>query len=229
MKRFSDKRIFTLFCLNVVLYVFIVIFDTVKAAHYITPAQGLAADLLKYSAIMSCLLICIFAYSGSRTRAPFLQAFVFCFTLGADFFLLFTPLFAPGVFVFLGAHLCALLRYKPRWALPVGVSAAAAFVLAALFASRVLKANAELSLILAVCSAYAVLIICVTVSTFHSPQPRLNTLFSRLGMCLFLDCDVNVAIFNALPAGHPAHTASIVLMWLFYLPAQTLLALSACS
>ena len=72
------------------------------------------------------------------------------------------------------------------------------------------------------------LIISVTVSTFHAPQPRLNTLFSRIGMCLFLACDVNVAIFNALPAGLPTHTASIVLMWFFYLPAQTLLALSAC-
>jgi len=228
MKRLYDKRILTLLCLNAALYALIVIFDSKKAFLYISPALGLTCDILKYSAIVSCLLICVFAYSRTRARAPLFQSIVFCFTLGADIFLLFTPYFAAGVFVFLGAHLFALLRYRPRWAIPAGIAAAAVFALALLLAPRVLRANTELSLIIAVCGAYAVLIISVTISTFHSPQPRLNTLFSRLGMCLFLACDVNVAIFNILPAGLPAHTASIILMWLFYLPAQSLLALSAC-
>jgi len=228
MKRFSDKRIFALFCLNAVLYALIVVLDVKKAAYYVTPAQGLACDVLKYTAIISCLLICIFAYSRTRARTPLIQTIVLCFTLGADFFLLFTPYFAAGVFVFLGAHLFALIRYKPRWAIPAGICAAAVFTLTILLAPRILHTGSDLTLIIAVCFSYAVLIISVTISTFHSPQPRLNTLFSRLGMCLFLVCDANVAIFNALPAGVPLHTSSIVLMWLFYLPAQTLLALSAC-
>ena len=228
MKRFPDTRIFIFVCLNAVLYIFIVVLDAMNAVHRITPAQGLLCDILKYSAIISCLVICLIAFSRSRERTPLIQSIVFCVTLGADLFLLFTPYFVTGVFIFLGAHLCALIRYKPRWALPAGVSAAAVFALVMYFAPRVLHLNAELTLFAAVCLAYAVLIVSVTVSTFHAPQPRVNTLFSRVGMCLFLACDVNVALFNAMPAGHPAHTASIVLMWLFYLPAQTLLALSAC-
>ena len=213
--------------MNAGLYVFIVIFDTMKAAHHLPPQAGLLCDFLKYAAIISCLLMCVFSYTRTRERVPFIQTVVFCFTLVADLFLLFTPYFAAGVFVFLGAHFCALLRYRPRWIVPVGICVAAVFFLAMLFASRVLHADSEIRLVIAVCSAYAVLIISVTISTFHTPQPRLNTLFSRIGMCLFLACDVNVAIFNAVPYGHAAHTASIVLMWLFYLPAQTLLALSA--
>jgi len=228
MKRFPDKRIFFLFCLNAALYVFIVVFDTMKAVSNIAPSLGLVCDALKYAAIISCLIICVFAYSRSRERTPLIQTIVFAVTLGADLFLLFTPYFTTGVFVFIGAHLCALIRYKPRWALPAGICAAAVFALVMLFAPRVLHANAGLTLFIAVSSAYAIMIISVTVSTFFAPQPRINTLFSRIGMCLFIACDINVAIFNAMPAGAPAHTASIVLMWLFYLPAQTLLALSAC-
>ena len=227
MKLFPGKSVFTLVCLNAALYVFIVVFDAMKASVGVSPSQGLLCDFFKYAAILSCLIICVISYKMTRERTPLIQSIVFCFTLGADLLLLFTPLFAAGVFIFLGAHTSALIRYRPRWALPAGICSAAVFVLAALFATKILHANSELTLVISVCAAYAVLIISVTISTFHSPQARVNTLFSRLGMCLFLACDVNVAIFNAMPAGHPAHTASIVLMWLFYLPAQTLLALSA--
>jgi len=228
MKRFPDKRIFTLFCINAALYVFIVTFDTMKAVNHIPPTLGLVCDVLKYAAIISCQLICVFAYSGSRERTPLIQMIVFAVTLGADYFLLFTPYFTTGVFIFIAAHTCALIRYKPRWALPAGICAAAVFVLIMYTAPDLLRANAGLAIFIAVSSAYAIMIISVTVSTFFAPQPRTNTFFSRIGMCLFIACDINVAIFNAMPAGAPAHTASIVLMWLFYLPAQTLLALSAC-
>jgi len=227
MRHFPDIRVFPLVCVNAALYVLIVIFDVMRAASNITPAMGLLCDVLKYAAIISCLLICIFSYTRTRERTPLIQTIVFCITLVADYFLLFTPYFVAGVIAFIGAHSCALIRYKPRWIVPVGACAAAVFLLVTLMAPGILHLNTELTLFIAVTATYAVLIINVTVSTFHSPQPRLNTLFSRVGMLLFLACDVNVMIFNAVPAGYPAHTASIVLMWLFYLPAQTLLALSA--
>ena len=227
MKRLSDTRIFILVCLNVALYVLIIVLDIMKASHGVTQTSGLFCDICKYIAIISCLLICVFAYSRMRTKTPLIQTLVFCITLGADFFLLFTPFFTTGVFIFLGAHLCALQRYKPRWSLPAGISAASVFVLAVYFAPRVLHANAGLTLFIAVTAAYAVLIISVTVSTFHAEQPRTNALFSRVGMLLFLACDVNVMIFNTLPDDSALYTASIVLMWFFYLPAQTLLALSS--
>ena len=227
MKRFPDKRIFILFCLNAALYVLIVILDMMKVVSFVTQAQAMICDVLKYSGIISCLLVCVFSYSRTRERAPRIQTLVFCITLGADFFLLFTPLFTTGVFIFLAAHLCALIRYKPRWALTAGICSAAVFVFVMYFAQNILQANADTSLFAAASAAYAVLIISVTISTFHAIQPRINTLFSRIGMCLFLACDVNVMIFNVFPAGMAPHTASIVLMWFFYLPAQTLLALSA--
>ena len=227
MTKISDKRIFTLVCLNAAIYVFILILDFMKAGEGVTETQGVASDLLKYSAMISCLLICIVALKHDRKNVARIQMIVFCITLVADLFLLFTDLFVIGVLVFIGVHACALLRYKPRWLIPAGIAAATLFIVVFLVFQNMLRGNTMLALVFAVCPAYAVLIITLTVSTFHSPQPRQNEIFSRLGMLLFLGCDVNVLLFNALPIGNGLHTASIVLMWLFYLPAQTMLALSA--
>jgi hypothetical protein len=46
-------------------------------------------------------------------------------------------------------------------------------------------------------------------------------------MILFLCCDINVAIFNTAPPDTTLYSISAPLMWLFYLPAQILLSLSA--
>ena len=227
MNRISDRRIFICVCLNIVLYILILILDLIKAKGSITPTQGLLCDILKYAAIISCLLICLFALSHERKNVAKIQMVVFCITLVADFFLLFTPYFSLGVLAFIGAHSCALLRYKPKWLLPIGIVAAVIFTAVFLILPKTLHSDFQLTLVLASCSAYAVMIISVTISTFHAKQPRANELFSRIGMLLFLACDINVAIFNGLPIGSGLHTAAIVLMWFFYLPAQTMLALSA--
>ena len=227
MRYFSDKRIFIFACLNAALYAFILVFDVMRAAHNITRSQGLLCDSLKYAAIISCLIICLIALSHSRRDVARIQAIVFCFTLAADFALLFTDFFTAGVLFFLGAHACALYRYRRRWIPRAACVAAAFFLITILLLPKLLRADGQLSLVVAVCVAYAVLITSVTVSTFHAPQPRINMLLSRSGMLLFICCDINVAIFNTLPSGSVPHTFSIVLMWAFYLPAQTLLALSA--
>jgi hypothetical protein len=227
MNRISDRRIFICVCLNIVLYILILTLDITKAKSFITPTQGLLCDVLKYAAIISCLLICVFALSHERKNVAKIQMIVFSITLVADLFLLFTPHFSFGVLAFIGAHSCALLRYKPKWLLPIGIAAAAIFTSVFLILPKTLHSDFHLTLVLASCSAYAIMIISVTISTFHARQPRPNELFSRIGMLLFLACDINVAIYNGLPVGSGLYTASIFLMWLFYLPAQTMLALSA--
>ena len=291
-KLFSDKRIFVLICLNAALYAVFLTLD-IRNANGFPEVFEYADSILKYAAIVSCLLMCLFAFSHSSRRAARIQAIVFCFTLGADFFLLFTDFFAAGVFVFLGAHICALIRYRRRWLPRVCILAAALFTIALLLLSGPFNADTGTALTAALCFAYGTLIISVTVSTFHpehparreysaqpkysantedsshsvlpelsapsehsayyehSEQPRGNPaasdsqppqespaasgplppresiFFSRLGMLLFIACDINVLLKNIIPRGNVLFTVSIVLMWAFYLPAQTLLALSA--
>jgi hypothetical protein len=159
-------------------------------------------------------------------RAARVQAVVFGITLAADFFLLFTDHFVVGLLVFLLAHLTALFRYKPRW-VPWFAAAAGALCLAALIVGRSYHAEFQLLRFVLLCAAYAVVIGGVLAATFFAQQPRINTLFSRLGMILFLCCDVNVFFANFLSAGAAYYEPALVLMWVFYLPAQTLLALSA--
>ena len=222
VKYLSDKRILALICLNAGLYVVFLIIDITAAVRSLAAPAGpwaFAADCLKYAGIISCLFICIFALSQERGRVARLQAFVLAFTLAADFLLLFTQFFTAGLLIFLAAHICALIRYRPRFILPACVCAGVVSLIAGLALN--LPPPAVIACI------YAVLIISVTVSTFFAEQPEINAFFSRLGMCLFIICDINVAIFNSASPGLTVHTASSVLMWAFYLPAQTLLALSA--
>ena len=222
MKYLSDKRIFALLCLNAVLYVFFLAIDAGAALRGSAGSGSpwlFAADCLKYAGIISCLFICLFALSQERRNAARLQIFVLAFTLTADFFLLFTGFFTLGMLIFLGAHICALIRYRPRFILPACVCAGIVSLTLGAFMGFPPQAFIP--------CAYAVLIISVTISTFFAEQPRLNAIFSRLGMCLFIVCDINVAIFNSASPELTLHAVSSVLMWAFYLPAQTLLALSA--
>ena len=48
-----------------------------------------------------------------------------------------------------------------------------------------------------------------------------------VGLALSVGCDVCVGLFNALPPGSAPYFAVSVGMWLFYLPSQVLIALSA--
>jgi hypothetical membrane protein len=204
----------------------IIILDTITAIHRSNDAAGLLCDACKYTALISCLLICIFTSSRTRTKAAHIQTIVFGITLVADFFLLFTPNFSAGVLIFIIAHLCALLRYRPGWFPPVGAGACALFILTIYFAPELLHTNTKLTLLIAACASYTMLIISVTLSTFFSKHPQKFTRLACIGMLMFISCDINVAIFNVMPENSAPHTIATVLMWFFYLPAQTLIAIS---
>jgi hypothetical protein len=112
---------------------------------------------------------------------------------------------------------------------PWFAAAAGALCLAALIVGRSYHSEFQLLRFVLLCIAYGVLIFGVLTATFFAEQPQINTLFSRLGMILFICCDVNVFFSNFLSAGTVYYEPALVLMWVFYLPAQTLLALSAVS
>ncbi|MDR1815483.1 MAG: lysoplasmalogenase family protein [Clostridiales Family XIII bacterium] len=214
------NRILFFVILNVALYAAFLTLG-IRAEH------GFLADVLKFAGILSCLCLALCALSRPwRARDARLQIVCLVFTVCADFFLLFTEHFVLGVIIFYGAHLAALRRYAPKrfWPFAVGT---AAYVAVSAVILRNPVTTAEAPAPEAVFSIlYGILIVSVTIAAFRAEQPPKNALLSRLGMCLFLACDVNVALFNALPQGGAVHTAAAVLMWAFYLPAQTLLALS---
>lgn len=177
---------------------------------------------LKYAGLLLCLLLAALLrpWWASR-RDGIITLCALGLTAVADIFLLFTGLFGAGVAVFCCAHLAWLLRYRRKAYTPAAVCAVVAA--GASLVLYLLGLHNESLLLL--CALYAALILSVTVFAFRASLGRPARILVRVGMVLFLLCDVNVVLFNTLAPG-PLFQAAAVLMWFFYLPAQLLLALS---
>ncbi|MDR2163634.1 MAG: lysoplasmalogenase family protein [Clostridiales Family XIII bacterium] len=204
-------------------------------------ASVISSDRLKYVSICICLAISLIVLrSTPYRRDALLQVLTFAFTLVADFIILFTPRFSVGIMVFCGAHITALIRYTgirdaKRVAVATGIILAGSCI--TLIASRpvmfddvaIFHFDSELRAELIAAIAYAILITSTTISAFRRRQARMNNIMSRLGMILFMLCDVNVLMWN-LRGGVgltaiPEWTGTRI--WTFYLPGQTMLAMSA--
>lgn len=194
-------------CLQAALYLSFLALDVVSAA----PGVSVA---LKYLSVLLCLTAALRRRKVGRDGR--LTAAAFCFTALADLFLLVLDRwYVLGVACFCVVQTCYALR------------------LGALTARRVLL---RLALPLALCPvlAWAGLLFPLNVLTlFYFSQLVLNALGSlRLrtrnavftaGLFLFVGCDLCVGLHNLAPALPLAGFG----MWLFYLPSQVCLALSA--
>lgn len=215
-----NRRLFWLLTgLLALLYLAFVTLDLTGTGRALPPV--FRSSSLKYAGMAVCLLLALCALPRAPHRRGCARlVLALCLTLAADYFLLFTRHFEVGVGLFCLAHLAHLWRYRSSVLLPAALCTAAVFAACAVAA---LAGRRWLCLPL-LCVLYAALILTATVTAFHLPPPWPGRRL-RLGMVLFLLCDVNVLLFNTLPPGWP-HTAASVLMWVFYLPAQYLLATS---
>jgi hypothetical protein len=216
-RNLRDKTIIILLCALAVIYGVFLYCDIAAYAVEFSPD-------VKYTGILLCLAVsvCVWKHPSRKLDATLQSAALAC-AVAADYFLLFTSHFTVGIAIFCGAHLTALIRYRRRWFIPGAI-----LTVAGLCAWLFLYESGQSQIALTVMAAiYGVLILSVTVGTFRAKQNRINNILSRTGMILFVLCDLNVAVFNLLPSDGSLYAAASVLMWAFYLPAQTLLALSA--
>lgn len=181
--------------------------------------RGSQTISIKYAGILLCLLFSLLcaARGGNRLVPPALAL-----TACADWFLLVrNDRYALGIILFLCVQTVYLLRLRrvgtgSGWflrsslALGTGVAVYAAGLaaplnlLAALYFSQLLS-NTALAW------------------TLRGKRWRIFA----LGLTLFVGCDVCVGLFNVLARSSPLYPAVSVGMWLFYLPSQVLIALSA--
>ena len=194
-----------------VLYTFFLLLDVTGSSDATVP--------VKYAGILLCLafaLLC--AFKGGDRLVPAALALTAC----ADWFLLVrNDCYALGVALFLCVQTVYFFRLRRggapaawplRFGLALGAGLAAYAVglatplnlLAMLYFSQLLS-----NMILA-----------------WTQKGRLRRLFA-LGLTLFAGCDACVGLFNALPPAAPLYPAVSVGMWLFYLPSQVLITLSA--
>ncbi|MDR1042479.1 MAG: lysoplasmalogenase family protein [Clostridiales Family XIII bacterium] len=254
-----SRILFWLAIANAALYALFMAADALGARYPVGAAIGapelaIPSDWLKYASICVCFALSL----AVARRTPYKrdarrQVAALAFTLVADYLILFTPHFAAGIAVFCGAHLTAIDRYAgraitKRMAVAAGAIAAMLIIIALIY-TRINQATSEISgnqedtydiksgladgisqyAVPIAAVVYAILITAVTIAAFKRRQARANNILSRLGMILFLLCDVNVLLWNMRTmAGFteiPAWTVKII--WMFYLPGQTMLALSA--
>jgi hypothetical protein len=188
-------------------------------------------DMIRYSSIILCFALTLIGLSRSgrdgvlaaNKRDAGLQSAALAFALIADYFLMFTNFYAAGILAFQGQHLMAILRYRKPAFLPHLVIAGFASVISAAMLA-VGGAYASKALALAAIS-YGVLLLSAAFYTIRMPLiPRKNRWLSRLGYILFISCDINMALSFMLPAEAAYKAIALDAAWVFYFPAQLLLA-----
>ena len=181
---------------------------------------GAGSAPVKYAAIALCFF---FSLYGSVRGGERLVTAALAFTLGGVcFLLLLDARYLAGVLLFCvvqGLYLARILRENgghALWPLRLGLFAVALWVLRRL---------GMLSLLNGVTAFYFNNFLVNVIQSLSLRGLRLR-LFS-LGLALFLCCDLCVGAFNE-PGLVPSAVYSFarVGMWLFYLPAQVLIALS---
>jgi len=202
--------------------VFIIIEALLYAAFLTQDIAGinLGGSVLKYISILLCLVfaaVCAFR-GGDKFVFPAL-----ILTALADLFLLvLNRHFIVGVLIFLGAQTVYLIRLRFTFSKRFTLLRIALPVLIAVLMFA-LKMGTVLNLLAGLYFSQLV----VNALQAWTAKGRRWRVFA-IGLTLFIGCDLCVAIFNT-QALFPAALVSFaeVGMWLFYLPSQVLIALSA--
>ncbi len=174
---------------------------------------------IKYAGVLLCLsyaLLC--ARKGGEKLVPLALGLTAC----ADWFLLVrNDRYALGIALFLCVQAIYFLRLR-RAGAGSAYLLRAGLALGAGLAVYALGLASPLNLLV-------VLYFSQLLSNAVLAWSRKGSRWARfaLGLTLFVGCDACVGLFNLLPAGSPLYPAVSVGMWLFYLPSQVLIALSA--
>jgi len=185
-----------------------------------------------FNLICFLLIFCFFAlsfsyrrYALSKTDALLLRA-AMIFTLLADFCMLIAGKNTLGVVFFC----CVQFIYNYRFTngkRAVALAAAIAVLAAALLfvpAAAKLASREKAAVVYAACLFFSVS--GALLAFRRKKYPRPNNYLVLAGMLLFFLCDVSVMLFN-LDLPQSARDAAETLIWVFYLPSQLMLSLSA--
>lgn len=213
MKHFKNPLHISLISGLVLLYVTFLAQDIFSAVNIIP------AIYLKYASIMLCFLLAFSLYTKSSDKKDSKYVVLaLLLTLIADIFLIFTSHYSAGVFFFCLVQLTYLKRHNTRFFMTglqfIPVAALAYFFM-------------PLDFLYIIAGLYGALILTCFISSFKTTLPKFNKMAIRIGLILFILCDIHVALFNLLPRSHNYFAIAAVAMWFFYLPSQVMLAFSA--
>lgn len=177
--------------------------------------RGSESIPIKYAGVLLCL-----AFSLLGTDR--LVSLALALTAGADWFLLVrNDHYALGVALFLCVQTVYYLRLR-RAGADSAWPLRSALALGAGLGVYALRMASPVNLLAAL---YFSQLVSNTLLAWKVKGKRWFRF--ALGLTLFVGCDVCVGLFNALPPDSPQYFAVSIGMWLFYLPSQALIALSA--
>ncbi|MBD5084620.1 MAG: hypothetical protein HDT33_06050 [Clostridiales bacterium] len=185
---------------------------------------------VKYAGVLLCLAFALLCALGGGDR---LVPIALTLTACADWFLLVrNDCYALGVALFLCVQTVYFLRLRRAgapslWPIRVGVvplAGAAAFVVeqSAWHTDLFSPENLLVNLLAAV---YFTQLLSNTIAAWTLKGKRWRRF--ALGLTLFVGCDICVGLYNVQILNLMLYFFAAVGMWLFYLPSQVLIALSA--
>ena len=181
--------------------------------------RGDQTEPIKYAGVLLCLafsLLC--ALRGGDRLVPAALAL----TAWADWFLLVrNDRYVIGIALFLCVQMVYLVRLR-RAGADGGYVLRSGLALGAGLAAYALNLASPVNLLAAL---YFSQLLSNTVLAWTLRGTRWRHF--ALGLTLFVGCDLCVGLFNALPPSSLLYFSVSIGMWLFYLPSQVLIALSA--
>lgn len=213
-----------------------VLFATATAALWVTItifdfAFSRDTTVIKYVGILLCFLYSVYAFIKGAQKSAFV-VFALLFTLIADYFLLVKNAdYLAGVSAFCVAQAAYFLRiYYEKGKFPLVSVCVRSACFCSLSVALLIFRLAE-PLTIAVCF-YACMLVANAVESFSLVPKNKKFVAFAVGLCLLACCDVCVGIYNLgsfVGDVVPPFVAEkfVLLSWVFYLPSQALISLSA--
>ncbi len=215
-----------------ILIAFIVFEGAIYCAfNVITLGLGEGTDLIKYVAIIVCFIVAAVNCFFGRSKDCIFVAAAMLFTIVADLFLLALDDYYPaGIASFIVVQSINFARiYYNRKKIPVISGAIRLTVVAVLLI--VLGACGSLTIVSALSAIYFPQLVINTADSALLIKKSKRYILLFIGLLLFIGCDACVGLDNFTEVGIniPAAALDIInpAIWLFYLPSQVFITLSA--
>lgn len=189
--------------------------------------------VLKFSAIIGCFLFVNAVFTKYKTADSNQMRKILFFTVCSDFFLLLTRQFELGVLLFILVQVLYAYRISAgsQWHVKAFVLLGIALFLTGFYFT---VSGGEYGILILVGIFYSILFIWNIIDLILADDSHFsNKSFFLMGLILYAVCDIHVLVYNfpsffqknALLGTWYAFAG--IAMWLFYLPGQVLLSLSA--
>lgn len=229
---FKKSLVITIVLIELIIYISFIYID------FTNGYSNSYSTVLKYIGILlSLALSLLIGDNGYNKKDTRLLQLALCFTAAADLCLLILDYYTVGVLLFCFVQITYIIRHAGILKNNIKIFGSLIFVILVfvmILDTNIIHINIISRELLIIGCIYAILLISSVYSAWRvfnrGSYTSLSCYLICIGMTLFFLCDINVAISalinNVFIFGVSLKGVSRFLVWIYYLPAQVLLALS---